>query len=287
MSVNLTKPTKSAQSFTDDCRDLQNTDCVREYTPVHKLTEEESITKYCPAPTRAMSTPTIEVLPSTIEGEVALADNSNKSNPLSYTEYTRDQRLEHLIKNFRRPNTVEIQKLEKIREVLLPFFRKQQAYTKLFYIGLVLLFFGVAGVLVGLLGYLTTAFEVPSKECHPAFPLVGGIGAFLLAGGVSVCVSCLHKAPNSHGLNNEPVGGFHLEEVILDPTAEVFICDTGADTIPTEKSLKFRQRIASYIFRPYGCDDDSAFRTIVQDQHDVYLIYKDGKAVFVDPLLFE
>lgn len=284
MSVNLTKPTKSAQSFTDDCRDLQNTDCVRECTPVHNLTEEESITKYCPAPTRAMSTPTIEVLPSTIEGEVALADNSNKSNPLSYTEYTRDQRLEHLIKNFRQPNETELHKLDKIRDYLSPLYKKQLNCERAFTTGLAAGITGLAGFIVGLSGIIGQAMKVIAAG-DQSFSLLLWVGAAVSAvGGIDMAINRLKAPFNPFEI---PHGKCIMEEIILDPTTNIFICSTGADTMPTEKSLKFRQRIASYIFRPYGCDDDSAFRTIVQDQHDVYLIYKDGKAVFVDPLLFE
>lgn len=278
MAVNLTKPAKQAQFLTDACRDIQNTDCVREYTPVHNMTEEESVAKYCPAPSHAASRPTIEVLPTT----ASLAESNTKSNPLAYTEYTRDQRLEHLTKTFRRPNTVEARKLEKIREGLAPVLSKQKKCEIGFDIGAGATLIGLIA-LAGVLFYLFINIALTADSTLLPILLWSGIPASA-GGGITMGISHL-KAP--FPLNETTPDNKLIQKLLLDPTAEVFMCNTGADTSPTKKRLKFRQHITSYIFRPYHCESDDAFRAIVRDSHDVYLIYKNGDAVLLDPLLFE
>lgn len=279
MAVNLTKPIKQAQFLTDACRDIQNTDCVREYTPVHNMTEEESVAKYCPAPSHATPRPTIEVLPADIE---TLADDNTRSNPLAYTEYTRDQRLEHLIKTFRRPDTVEIQKLEKIREGLASVFSKQKKCEIGFDIGAGVCVVGLLA-LTGALFYHLINIALTADSTLPRILLWSGIPTSV-CGGIAAGISHL-KAPFPP--NETTPRDKMIQKLLLDPTAEVFMCNTGADTSTTKKRLKFRQHITSYIYRPYHCWHDEAFRAIVRDSHDVYLIYKHGDAVLLDPLLFE
>ena len=81
----------------------------------------------------------------------------------------------------------------------------------------------------------------------------------------------------------------YLLHKTLRKATNVYICHTGADTDATNKKLDWRRYIDRFILKPKRCSDYDIFRTVTQNEHDVYVVYNDdtNSIVLIDPKLFE
>lgn len=242
---------------------------VREYSPNH-ICDEPS-----PAPLTANMPPVKEFVPQ----KHKLA--TSKSKDISYTRIVCEGRRQHLASVFTTASCNEVEKLRSLSPLIQKEIKKHNVVMGILCgVGCALLAAiialivyiatnGLEGIIVSIINFCKTLS--PLTLC--AVEIIGGVLAY-----TSI------KALKDDNENND-----NTFETLKTAT-DVFICTTGANTPETAKCIQqCKQTIEYEIFRPSYCKNQEAYTEVVQDKHDVFVVYSNStqRAVIIDPKLFE
>jgi hypothetical protein len=238
---------------------------IREYTPVHIREEYTPSQEYTPEhlceefnPNQDI--PVVEVLPP--KQELAAPAEHN----ISYSQAISDCRSQYLASIFRRASEAELK----------PFRSPSASIKKTLKRHALAAFSAIVALAIGLLSIMGALTLILQSSDNSGEPLI-----------FTLCVLCFSIFAIWLSLKDDD--NSQLLYKTLKNATDVFVSHDGANDITISKIKKCSQRIDCDVFRPYFCKDDSAYKAVIRDKHDVYVIYSDKtkSAVIIDPKLFE
>lgn len=222
---------------------------VREYTPVH--IREECVPKITSPKQAAQECQSIEVANSGI----------------SYSELVTKSGRRHLESVFRSPTDSEIDKYRGIETIIEKTLKRDSLFRKISFASI---------VLCGLTIAATVSCSCLMQEYVSLVVTLGVFIASMFAFIPCIMITFMHN----DGL---------VYKVLRNPS-DLFISESGADTCDTHWAFsKAEQWIDRKIFRPCHCKDLGAFDKVINDRHNVFIVYSEAynAAVIVDPNLFD
>lgn len=236
---------------------------IREVTPVHIREEEVPHREYTPIHQCAepVNAPVIEVVPK--KQELAAPANRN----LSYSQATADCRKQYLASHFQTASDTELEQLRSFASILKKALKRYMLVS-------------VGAISLALLsvGCLLSCIAFGVDDISSEFTLL--IGSSF----VTTLLSLLMIAGIVMKDNNNVLSYDTLRSV-----TDVYISPNGANHATISIVENCRQRIDCSVFRPHFCKDNQAYEAVVNDKHDVFVLYsnKTQSAVIIDPKLFE
>lgn len=237
---------------------------IREITPVHIREEYTPVREYTPThicdETPIQDVPVIEVVPQ--KQELAAPAEHN----ISYSQAISDCRSQYLASCFQSASDKEIEGFRSLSVPLKSLMKKYMIVSIATLSALIFCFMCFAGLIVSL-------------PLHNEFLST----AMIISGEVSL-FSVLMLACTTMGDTNSVFLYKALKSV-----SDIYISHDGANYKTINKIKKCSQRIECGVFRPRFCKDNKAYEAVVNDKHDVFVLYSDKtkSAVIIDPMLFE
>lgn len=234
-------------------------DKLPSYTPEHIAYEP-------PAPD-----PETDIKISVIHANNAPAVVENQK-PLGYSQIAQSKRYgfhKHLESVFRVPTDDEMNKLRSLGTKI----------HKMLRLNLVSMILAATGSILGGFGVITAICTGALRAVLPTIVLTSIAIVGLAMAGTGWVIARFAGTED----------WCYLLYKTLRKATNVYICDTGADTDATNKKLEWRRYIDRFILKPKHCSDYDIFKTVTQNEHDVYIVYNDdtNSVVFIDPKLFE
>lgn len=236
---------------------------IREITPVHIREEYTPVREYTPThicdETPIQDVPVIEVVPQ--QQELAVC-----SGQLSYSKATQDCRKQHLASCFQSASDKEI---EGFRSLSVPL----KSLLKKYMITSITALSAVIFCFMCLIGLIVSA-PLHNNFLSTAMFIGEGASNFSL-----IMLACMTMGDKNSAMLYKT----------LKSVSDIYISHDGANYKTINKIKKCSQRIDCYIFRPSFCKDNKAYEAVVNDKHDVFVLYSDKtkSAVIIDPMLFE